>query len=84
MPIPDDKCKAGSLVRGNFKIDKALPESFLATSWQQQMYLNLQERRNQITDTITTNSTMTANAFNEILDRIRGSNLNYQIQLSPF
>ena len=27
---------------------------------------------------------MTANAFNEILDRIRGSNLNYQIQLSPF
>ena len=40
---------------------------------------------NKITDSATTDPTMAASiAFNSILEHIRGSNLNYQMHLSPF
>ena len=40
---------------------------------------------NQITDLATNDPTMAASiAFNTILDQIRGSNLNFQMHLSPF
>ena len=40
---------------------------------------------NQITDSATSDPTMAASiAFNTLLDQIRGSNLNFQMHLSPF
>ena len=40
---------------------------------------------NKITDSATTDPTMAASiAFNNILEHIRGSNLNFKMHLSPF